>query len=208
MRQIATVVNNNQPDWQNIIETAPNVMLPVGTALYIPEPYAVIGSPLGGGFFAGEMVIDGVPYALVVAPKAEGERMELRYKGKDRGTPDGTDSDDDGFANTDRTNDDNHPAAQFCRSLRVGGHDDWYLPSRDELAMICRNLGPNRKNVPESFKSGAEEAFEEEWYWSSTEYAPSSGYAWFVGFSGGHQDNRLKLGNFGVRAVRKIKLTI
>ncbi len=31
---IATLTNNNQPGWQNIIETAPNVTIDVGTKLY------------------------------------------------------------------------------------------------------------------------------------------------------------------------------
>ena len=53
MKPIATVINNNQPDWTNIIETEPHVTLPVGTKLYLPEPFASLGSPLGGGFFGG-----------------------------------------------------------------------------------------------------------------------------------------------------------
>lgn len=35
MRQIATVINNNQPGWTNIIETEPGVTLDVGTKLYV-----------------------------------------------------------------------------------------------------------------------------------------------------------------------------
>lgn len=31
---VATLVNNNQPDWQNIVETVPNVTIDVGTKLY------------------------------------------------------------------------------------------------------------------------------------------------------------------------------
>lgn len=34
-RPIAYVINNNQEGWKNIIETAPNVTLPIGTALYL-----------------------------------------------------------------------------------------------------------------------------------------------------------------------------
>jgi hypothetical protein len=206
MKQIATVVNNNQPDWQNIIETRPNVTLPIGTPLYLAEPHAALGSPLGGGFFAGEMTIDGVNYALVVAPKAEGEKMELEYKLKEWRSADGATSDDDGMLNSEKLADRNHPAADFCRSLKIGDHADWYLPSRDELAMIWRNLGLNRKNCPELFKAGAAEAFEQEWYWSSTENASYSGYAWDIGFDGGYQDGHNKSTSAGVRAVRRFKI--
>ena len=163
-----------------------------------------LGSPFGGGFFAGETVISGQRYALVVAPKAAGEGMELQYKTTNN--HDGSDSDEDGLANSERINDANHPAAQFCRSLQVGGFNDWYLPSRDELAMLCRNLGPTRKTTPEPFKSGGTEAFEEDWYWSSTEHASYSFSAWYVGFSHGGQDDDGKGFSYGVRAVRRLKI--
>jgi len=164
------------------------------------------GAPFGGGFFGGEIVIEGTRYALIVAPKSEGEKMGLEYKSKDRGTPDGTDSDDNGLGNSEITNDANHPAAQFCRSLHIGGHDDWYLPSRDELAILCRNISPTRKNTPELFKSDGPEAFEKDWYWSSTEYAPYSVDAWIVGFDDGSQYGYGKDYEFGVRAVRRLKI--
>lgn len=34
---IAKVINDNQPGWTNIIETAPNITLGIGTELYMPE---------------------------------------------------------------------------------------------------------------------------------------------------------------------------
>jgi hypothetical protein len=214
MQPIATVINNNQPSWTNIIETAPNVTLEVGTQLFLAEDckkknvadLPQIGSVLGGGFFGGEMIIAGQRYALIVAPKSEGEKMELEYKSNDRSTADGTDSDDDGLINTNLINDENHPAARFCRSLTVGGHDDWYLPSRDELMMLWRNLGPRRKNVPELFREDATEAFNTDWYWSSTELAQYSSDAWIVGFFNGTQGNYDKDYDCGVRAVRRIQI--
>ncbi len=54
----------------------------------------------------------------------------------------GTLSINDGFANSEAMNNDDHPAAQFCRGLTIGGHDDWSLPSRDELEILYRNLKP------------------------------------------------------------------
>lgn len=206
MKRIAVVVDNNQPGWRNIIETEPNVTLPIGTKLYLDEPVVALGTPFAGGFFAGEMTVNGERYALVVAPKSDGEKMDLEYKKKDRSVADGTASDDDGLANTGCINDDNHPAAQFCRCLQIGCYNDWYLPSRDELMMLWRNLGPRRQNTPELFREGAAEAFTPDWYWSSTEHAQTSYGAWFVGFDTGYQANFLKNGPYGVRAVRRLKL--
>ena len=165
-----------------------------------------IGSSLGGGFFVGEMTVGGERFALIVAPKAEGEKMNIEYKLKDRSVYDGTDSDDDGVANTGKMIDSNHPAAQFCNGLQVGGFNDWYLPSRDELMMLWRNLGPRRKNTPEPFREDAAEAFETEWYWSSTEYAHNSFRAWMVSFDSGSQYDYDKDYVCGVRAVRRLKI--
>jgi hypothetical protein len=150
--------------------------------------------------------VNDVRYALVVSPKAEGEKMGLEYKKKKLSTADGTDSDDDGSYNSELNNNANHPAAQFCRSLKIAGFNDWYLPSRDELAIICRNLGPNRKKTPELFKNGNTEAFEDDWYWSSTEHASYSGLAWVVGFDDGGQDDNYKNYRNGVRAVRRVQI--
>jgi hypothetical protein len=207
MNPIATVINNNQPGWTNIIETAPNVTLEIGTKLYLAAaPAPALGSLLGGGFFGGEIIVEGERFALIVAPKASGEKLELQYKANDRSTTDKTTSDDDGLANSDRINDTNHPAAQFCRRLNIGGFSDWYLPSRDELAMLERNLGPRRKNTPELFREGEAEAFDTDWYWSSTEYAHNSSSAWIVYFGDGYQSDLDKDGFNGVRAVRRFKL--
>ena len=165
-----------------------------------------LGLPFAGGFFAGEFVLEGERYVLVVAPKAEGQKKAVEYKKKDRSTADGTDSDDDGLANSERINDANHPAAQFCRSLKIGEFDDWYLPSRDELAMLWRNLGPRRKNSSDLFREGGAEAFETAWYWSSTENASYSTNAWIVHFNNGYQGYSNKDYDFGVRAVRRLKI--
>ena len=165
-----------------------------------------VGLPFAGGFFAGEILLNGERCALVVAPKAEGEKFDVEYKKKSLSTADGTDSDDDGLGNTDLITDKNHPAAQFCRSLKIGEFDDWYLPSRDELMRIWMALGPNRKNTPELFRAGGAEAFAPRWYWSSTETASYSDNAWIVNFNVGYQNYGSKGYDFGVRAVRRFKI--
>jgi hypothetical protein len=183
-----------EPTWAAIQRRAEGKAIPV------------IGAPFEGGFYGGEIIVNGERFALVVAPKAEGEKMELEYKLKDRSTSDETASDDDGFANSELINDSNHPAAHFCRQLQIGGFNDWYLPSCDELALLCRNLGPRRKNTPELFREDAAEAFNTEYYWSSTEHAPHSNLAWLVGFGSGGQYYYGKYTSFGVRAVRRLKI--
>lgn len=39
-------------------------------------------------------------------------------------------------------NDSSHPAAQFCRTLTIGGYTDWYLPARYELDVLYWNFKP------------------------------------------------------------------
>jgi hypothetical protein len=61
-------------------------------------------------------------------------------------------------------------AAQRCDSLSLKGYDDWFLPSKDELNLMYRNL-----------HRGAGE-FSHSWYWSSSQH--SNSYSWVQNFSG------------------------
>lgn len=165
-----------------------------------------IGAPLKGGFYAGKFFgADGAPYALIVAPKAEGE-AKCAFKAKCT-ADEGARSLRDGFANSEAMNDDNHPAARFCRALAIGGFDDWYLPSRHEAALLAENLMPTGDYVPEqtaaaAFKEGGAEAFSRMLYWTSTEF--SREFAWLQYFyDGGQYDGRVKDWSLRVRAVRK-----
>jgi len=106
----------------------------------IPFIPTVPGTPFAGGFYAGRFSDAGKTYALIVAPKDLGEVSHIVWKTDWRQASPGTQSLIDGFANTEAMNDDGHPAAQWARSLRVAGLDDWYLPARDELEVIYRHL--------------------------------------------------------------------
>lgn len=102
-------------------------------------PPTVIGQAYGGGFYAGQIDIGGNTYNLIDAPKSS--EVTLQYK--TTGTPDsGPTSVNNGLLNTNTINNATHPAAQYCRSLSIGGKTDWYLPSRDELEVSYRNLKP------------------------------------------------------------------
>ena len=99
-----------------------------------------IGQKNEGGYFAGLNRIQNCVYAILVAPKST-EHTNLEFK-THRGTTPGILSVNDGMANTLAMDDKLHPAAQYCRSLNVCGHTDYYLPSRDELELCYRNLKP------------------------------------------------------------------
>jgi len=119
---------------------------------------ANIGQPVGGGYFAGLIshTADGNPtHALIVAPRATGATgtgytltTNLAVKTTNSSTANTT-SEFDGAANTAAmvtANIADHPAAQFCVNLSIGGFTDWYLPSRYELDIAYFNLKPGTAN--------------------------------------------------------------
>jgi hypothetical protein len=207
---------------------------------YIP---AVIGEAFGGGFFAGYIshTADGNPtHALIVAPRATGATgtgytltTNLAWKTASTTTT-STTSDFDGAANTAAmvtAGIADHPAANFCVGLSIGGFTDWYLPSRYELDIAYFNLKPattanstvwgtNIYAVPQrntnwsaayptqtnlaAFNTSAE-AFAADGHWSSTENGTSFGWGLF--FSVGSQNGgSLKANASRVRAFRRIAL--
>jgi hypothetical protein len=121
----------------------------VSAKQYIP---AVIGESFGGGFFAGYIshTADGNPtHALIVAPRADGATgpgypltTTLQWKTANTSTA-GTTSAFDGVANTAAivtAGIADHPSAEFCVNLTIGGFTDWYLPARLELDIAYFNL--------------------------------------------------------------------
>jgi hypothetical protein len=203
---------------------------------------AVIGEPFGGGYFAGYIshTADGNPtHALIVAPQADGATgtgytltADLQWKTTDTTTT-GTTSSFDGAANTAAmvtAGIANHPAAEFCVNLNIGGFTDWYLPARFELDIAYFNLKPsttsnsivwgiNDYSVPKRTAnytlaypqqtyvtafSTSTEAFLSALHWSSTE--GSSTGAWNDNFATGAQSSNLKTNFRRVRAFRRIAL--
>jgi hypothetical protein len=126
-----------------------------------------------------------------------------------------------------------HPAAEFCVNLGIGGHSDWYLPARYELDIAYYHLKPsttlnntswgiNDYSVPKRTSNNTStdpaqtsvtafqattgsEAFIAGNHWASTE--ASSTNAWRLIFSTGAQSSLLaKDGTSRVRAFRKVAL--
>lgn len=204
---------------------------------------AVIGKSFGGGYFAGYIshTADGNPtHALIVAPRATGATgtgytltTNLQWKTATTTTA-GTTSPFDGAANTAAmvtAGIANHPAAQFCVNLNIGGFTDWYLPSRYKLDIAYFNLKPdttvnnttwgtNIYAVPQrnsnwtaayptqtsitAFNTSAE-AFVAEYHWSSTESDATNGWGLFF-YNGGQVSGGTKTIPSRVRAFRRIVL--
>lgn len=189
------------------------------------------GTPFAGGFYAGRFQIDGTEYALIVAPKAQGEHQAVWGKyGQDI---EGARSYNDGRANTEAMAEAGSALAQWALQLDIEGHSDWYLPSRDELELCYRNLKPtedenyctwrdgdNPSSLPlgypytadspaqaadPAFQDDGDEAFQPVTYWSSTQYSP--GNAWVQHFGGGYQNYGHKVGTRRAVAVRRFKVT-
>lgn len=197
------------------------------------EILPIIGTSMGGGFYAGRIRIGEQVFALIVAPKAEGEHKVTPWN-KSTKSVEGALSYFDGMANTKAMAEAGSKIAQWALDLRIGGHDDWYLPSHDELEVIYRNLKPtteknelwgcsgiNSSAVPptypytsdapaqtlaEAFQAGGEQAFDEIGYWSSTQHAAFSDSAWRQDFDYSNQDYSRNDCYYRARAVRRLPI--
>jgi hypothetical protein len=192
-----------------------------------------IGEAFAGGFYAGQVRIGGGLFALIVAPKSEGEHDDTIWIDDYKPVP-GAQSYEDGLANTNAMVEAGSELAQWARGLRIGGFDDWHLPAQDELEILYRNLKPtgrenycyNRSGInlaavpatrpylPTSpvqtsaaqFREGGAEAFDADWYWSSTQHAVNSAFAWSQHFDDGTQHYGTTGLKLRARAVRRVAL--
>jgi len=94
-------------------------------------------------------------------------------------------------------------AANFCNRLLIseGGitYGDWYLPSKEELNLMYQN----KSTINTTAIANEGSAFENTYYWSSTEADNHSGHAWTQTFDDdGTQTTDLKVMFHKVRAVR------
>jgi hypothetical protein len=78
-------------------------------------------------------------------------------------------------------------AAQLCACLNFNGYNDWFLPSKDELDLMYKNL--QQKGLGE---------FGDHFYWFSSQYDYQ--FAWIQNFGDGNQYKYDKGGY--VRAIR------
>lgn len=86
-------------------------------------------------------------------------------------------------------------AAKLADDLVVGKYSDWYLPSKDELNMMYKNIG---QGAPAPLTNSG--GFASSSYWSSSESGGSN--SWGQYFSNGNQYSSNKGYSLLVRAVR------
>lgn len=199
-------------------------------------PGLVIGSAYEGGFYAGQIGVAGVAtHNLVIAPKSSGQAT-LTWKNANTNTPgadsviNGPQNTLDMVADGSSTV---YPAAHFCNDLVTGGFSDWYMPAQNELEVCYFNLKPNTVNnstgsgtnpnaVPArasnytsgtpsrttstAFYVGTAEAFDQNNYWSSSEFSSSTAVT--QEFYNGYQQKGLVKDGGGiarrVRAIRRV----
>jgi hypothetical protein len=126
----------------------------------------LIGTPLGGGFYAGQIRVfagqegGGLPaadtiYNLIVAPAASGTSPSLLEYNINSVTDTNPPSQNQVYGNLASTlfNDADHPGFQFAKGLSIAGFTDWYVPAQYELEILYFNLKPN--SVSSAYFAGA-----------------------------------------------------
>jgi hypothetical protein len=99
-----------------------------------------------------------------------------------------------------------YPAFQFARGLTIAGLSDWYIPAKNELAILFNNLGPSFTTATAFQTSGTEAFSTANDYWSSTESSSNTANAWSQYFLSGTQSTTggTKASAFYARAVRRV----
>ena len=187
-----------------------------------------IGAAFQGGYFAGVICDTDMRHAIIVAPKASGESSGIWMPGYV--DVKGARSFSYGLANTDAMAEAGSELARWARAQRIGDLADWYIPARDELELLYRNLKPttaksfprcgdNPSSVPvgypydedkhvqtsaEAFRHGGAEALADVWYWSSTQFSRDS--AWGQYFYDGSQGSNDKSYEAPCRLVRRFTI--
>lgn len=187
-----------------------------------------IGTPMPGGFFTGAVMLNGQRLAIITASKKLGEFRGVWHP--DYAYAPGAKCFVDGHANTLAMAEAGSPIAEQALSLEIDGLKDFFIPSQDMTELQYRAFKPTHnensqygrsginvsalpptypytlespaQTLLEAFQQGGEEAFEPELYWTSTQPADNSFYAWCQGFSIGDQYYDDKIYEFLVRAVR------
>ena len=103
-----------------------------------------VSSVDGSGTFTDWSIMS--RYRVLVAPKASGENAGIALKADNSALPSACQTLNEGLRATQAMKDADtstvYPAAWWARGLNIGGRSDWYIPARDELDLLWRNLKP------------------------------------------------------------------
>jgi len=91
-------------------------------------------------------------------------------------------------------------ARAYCADLKLGGHDDWRLPTIKELLSIVDYT----RIKPATFKAFAY-IEDEGFYWTQTPIADADDEYWGVNFKRGESSRASEYYDRYVRCVRKMK---
>lgn len=151
-----------------------------------------IGERFQGGYYAGEYVLNGVTYYIILGDKAN----EIRAGGV-TGALYGVAnyqlyvSENDGLFNTNwiaqigKTKPNTNSEYYKIRQKNLSGTTDWYYPSKNELELIIQNLYPTTTSAP-LFKTGGSQALgtsNPTGYWTSSIrsiYNYPAGRSWYL----------------------------
>ena len=87
--------------------------------------------------------------------------------------------------------------------MKFGGTS---VADQDAIRRVTAIVRQQIERQPASDPPPATEAFEDTWYWSSTQFAGYESYAWSQGFSHGFQDGYHKDDELRARAVRRLPI--
>ena len=90
-------------------------------------------------------------------------------------------------------------AVKACTALDIAGHSDWRMPTVEELFALA-----DRTRTSPAIDIAFFPDTKNDWYWSSTPCAWSSGSAWLVHFGSGYANSNGRSYEACVRAVRAV----
>lgn len=163
-----------------------------GTTVTFSDNSTLTTAPITGGLWLGGGIYLGVFSTWNLFASTVQYEESLQWKITNTSTT-GTTSVTDGLANTNAMNNTTHPAAYYCATTMdgVGGFNDWYLPSKNELNFIYLN-----RHFLDKFIAY--------YYWSSTDNTSLN--SWGQEFYNGGQSGNSKTSSMLVRPVRRLAL--
>jgi hypothetical protein len=199
----------------------------------VAEIPTILGTAMGGGFYAGRYQANVKTFAIIVPSKAESRHDPMCWNTNYKSV-EGALSVHDSMANTLSMAAAGSPLAQFALDFRAGGQDDWCVAAQDVAEIVYRNLKPTTdtnslymrsginlsaivptppytpdfpaQTLAEAFQQGGSEAFDADAYWTSTQSASYAGYAWCQHFYSGLQITNSKYRKLSGVLVRSLEI--